>query len=75
MRSRLVRRRAARSGRACKASPHYKLLYQVSIDLQEDWKAIEYFRRYLREGGGELAEARRTDVEQRSLVWRSDWRG
>jgi len=53
--------------RAYKASPHYKLLYnlgQVSIDLQEDWKAIEYFTRYLREGGSELAEARRTEVEQ-----------
>ena len=52
--------------RAYRASPHYKLLYnlgQVSIDLQEDWKAIDYFTRYLREGGDELPEARRTEVE------------
>jgi tetratricopeptide (TPR) repeat protein len=53
--------------RAYKASPHYKLLYnlgQVSIDLQEDWKAIDYFTRYLREGGSELPEPRRIEVEQ-----------
>jgi tetratricopeptide (TPR) repeat protein len=53
--------------RAYKASPHYKLLYnlgQASLELQEDGPAIEYFTNYLREGAEELSAERRREVEQ-----------
>jgi hypothetical protein len=53
--------------RAYKASPHYKLLYnlgQVSLELQEDGSAIDYFTHYLREGGGELSPERKLEVQQ-----------
>ncbi|HKU39151.1 MAG TPA: PEGA domain-containing protein [Polyangiales bacterium] len=53
--------------RAYAASPHYKLLYnlgQASLELQEDSHAIDYYSRYLREGGSELTDARRSEVEQ-----------
>ena len=53
--------------RAYKASPHYKLLYnlgQASLELQEDAAAIEYFSNYLREGADELSAERKKEVEQ-----------
>jgi tetratricopeptide (TPR) repeat protein len=53
--------------RAYKASPHYKLLYnlgQVSLELQEDGSAIDYFTHYLREGGDELSPERKLEVQQ-----------
>ena len=53
--------------RAYKASPHYKLLYnlgQASLELQEDASAIEYFTNYLREGADELGAERKKEVEQ-----------
>jgi hypothetical protein len=53
--------------RAYAASPHYKLLYnlgQASLELQEDSNGIDYFTRYLREGGDELTEERKAEVEQ-----------
>jgi hypothetical protein len=53
--------------RAYKASPNYKLLYnlaQASLELQEDSNAIEYFTTYLREGGEEIAADRRREVEE-----------
>jgi tetratricopeptide (TPR) repeat protein len=53
--------------RAYKASPHYKLLYnlgQVSLELQEDGSAIDYFTHYLREGGDELSSERKLEVQQ-----------
>jgi tetratricopeptide (TPR) repeat protein len=56
--------------RAYKASPHYKLLYnlgQVSLELQEDGSAIDYFTHYLREGGDELSPERKLEV-QRDLL-------
>jgi len=52
--------------RAYKASPHYKLLYnlgQASLELQEDPAAIEYFTRYLREGGDDITPERKAEVE------------
>jgi hypothetical protein len=53
--------------RAYKASPHFKLLYnlgQASLELQEDAAAITYFSNYLHEAGEELAPERRKEVEQ-----------
>ncbi|HET6335754.1 MAG TPA: PEGA domain-containing protein, partial [Polyangiales bacterium] len=53
--------------RAYKASPHYKLLYnlgQVSLELQEDGSAIDYFTHYLREGGDELSPERTQEVQR-----------
>lgn len=53
--------------RAYKASPHYKLLYnlgQTSLELQEDAAAIDYFARYLQEGRSELDPERKAEVEQ-----------
>jgi hypothetical protein len=53
--------------RAYKASPHYKLLYnlgQASLELQEDSSAIDYFTNYLNEGGDELDPDRRREVKQ-----------
>lgn len=53
--------------RAYKASPHYKLLYnlaQASLELQEDWQAIEYFSNYLKQGGAEILSDRRREVEE-----------
>lgn len=52
--------------RAYKASPHYKLLYnlgQVSLELQEDGAAIDYFSRYLRQGSDELSAERKLEVQ------------
>jgi hypothetical protein len=56
--------------RAYKASPHYKLLYnlgQVSLELQEDASAIDYFTHYLREGGDALSPDRKLEVQQNLL--------
>lgn len=53
--------------RAYKAAPHYKLLYnlaQASLELQEDWQAIEYFTNYLKQGGSEILSDRRREVEE-----------
>jgi tetratricopeptide (TPR) repeat protein len=53
--------------RAYAASPHYKLLYnlgQASLELQEDSNGIDYFTRYLREGGDELSDERKAEVQQ-----------
>jgi tetratricopeptide (TPR) repeat protein len=53
--------------RAYAASPHYKLLYnlgQASLELQEYAGAIEYFTAYLEQGGDELAEERRQEVQE-----------
>ncbi|MET0389991.1 MAG: PEGA domain-containing protein [Polyangiales bacterium] len=52
--------------RAYKAAPHYKLLYnlgQVSLELQEDGPAIDYFTHYLREGADELTSDRKLEVQ------------
>jgi hypothetical protein len=52
--------------RAYKASPHYKLLYnlgQTSLELQEDAAAVDYFSRYLQEGQSELDAERKREVE------------
>jgi len=52
--------------RAYRATPHYKLLYnlgQASLELQEDGRAIDYFRDYLREGRDELSPERQREVE------------
>jgi tetratricopeptide (TPR) repeat protein len=53
--------------RAYAASPHYKLLYnlgQASLELQEDSNGIDYFTRYLREGGDDLSDERKAEVQQ-----------
>jgi tetratricopeptide (TPR) repeat protein len=60
--------------RAYAASPHYKLLYnlgQASLELQEDSSAIEYFSKYLGEGANEIADERRSEVEQNLLKLRA----
>lgn len=53
--------------RAYKAAPHYKLLYnlaQASLELQEDWNAIDYFSNYLKQGGAEISADRRREVDE-----------
>jgi tetratricopeptide (TPR) repeat protein len=60
--------------RAYAASPHYKLLYnlgQASLECQEDSSAIEYFSKYLKEGANEIADERRSEVEQNLTRLRS----
>ncbi|MEY4576377.1 MAG: hypothetical protein RL701_1080 [Pseudomonadota bacterium] len=52
--------------RAYNAQPHYKLLYnlgQASLELQEDSAAIDYFTNYLTQGGSDIAEDRRAEIE------------
>jgi hypothetical protein len=54
--------------RAYKAAPHYKLLYnlgQVSLELQEDGPAIDYFTDYLSEGADELSPERKLEVQDK----------
>jgi hypothetical protein len=48
--------------------PNYKVLYnlgQASVELGELSGAIDYFARYLRDGGAELPAGRRAEAEQR----------
>lgn len=54
--------------RAYKAAPHYKLLYnlgQVSLELQEDGPAVDYFTDYLSEGADDLSPERKLEVQDK----------
>jgi hypothetical protein len=52
--------------RAYEIAPHYRLLYnigQTRLQLQEYLGAIQAYEGYLTQGGAEIPEARRNDVE------------
>ena len=55
--------------RAHQMVPSFKILFnlgQVSQELHDWAQALRYFREYLQEGGGNIPEARRAEVEQRT---------